>query len=397
MLIESIIQREGGTPVDLHGRRYHFCPDASGRHVAAVEESDDIAAFLAIAGGFRVAGGLSISPRRHYRILCGIDSLTTGGGDPIRPSFLGPFAAALKSLYGDGGPGLIWFDTLSPNFYALPGSGGTAAPFTAEDWDAGARSHTLCGRGTLFTGSDGGLAGLDPGVPWDRARVYFELSAGASWSGDAGAGTGVTADTTIFPAGTLCSVDVRRNGVTALGLYDITGTLTLFGVDFLNDEGGITVSDCGVFESTLADHAGLDDGWAHTWAQLIQPDLYLLNAGMNDRITSQTTKFGAGINTLVSRWQSSGRTQVVLVRPSDTDDADITNLSRYELPLRATALARGCGYVDDRDALGGAYAQALVEGLMFDGQHPNAAGNQRRADAYVAAVNSLRGRYASRY
>lgn len=55
MLIESTIQRAGGTEVDMGGnRRYHFKPNAEGAHVAAVKHQGDLAKFLSIPEGYRL-------------------------------------------------------------------------------------------------------------------------------------------------------------------------------------------------------------------------------------------------------------------------------------------------------------------------------------------------------
>ncbi|MFG1462113.1 hypothetical protein V5F77_04365 [Xanthobacter sp. DSM 24535] len=56
MLIESIIQRPKGTHVVLaDGAAYTFLPDASGRHVAEVDDDLHIEAFLRIPEGYRLA------------------------------------------------------------------------------------------------------------------------------------------------------------------------------------------------------------------------------------------------------------------------------------------------------------------------------------------------------
>lgn len=52
-LIESIIKRNGGTKVELGGVQYHFKPQATGAHVASVEDEAHARRFLAIREGFR--------------------------------------------------------------------------------------------------------------------------------------------------------------------------------------------------------------------------------------------------------------------------------------------------------------------------------------------------------
>jgi lysophospholipase L1-like esterase len=330
-----------------------------------------------------------INPASHLRVFAGIDSLSAGGGEPEFSTFRTAFAAGLKARFGDGGPGLLWFDALNAGYYS-GASSGTAGAFLLGNppWTSGARSHSLCGLGTAFTGVSGGYAGLDPGAPWDRVRIYFELGTGGSFGAVAdGAGAiGETVDTTRFPTGTLCSVDLYRAaaGATALAIYSGAGTFTLFAAEFLLDGGGATVSNAGISATSLAQHASLDDSWGRVWAQMLKADVYILNAGMNDRLSDDGAKYGYGINRLVGRWQAGG-TDVLLVRPNDSSDAATTFLAAYDKALQMTAMARRCGYVDDRDALG-AYADAVAAGDMADLVHPSSQGNRKRAESYLAAI-----------
>lgn len=57
MDIQSIIERAGGSFIDLPGKTYHFAPhtEYDGAHVAAVADPDHIERLLAIPEGFRPA------------------------------------------------------------------------------------------------------------------------------------------------------------------------------------------------------------------------------------------------------------------------------------------------------------------------------------------------------
>lgn len=333
-------------------------------------------------------GRAKVAPQRHVRVLAGIDSLTAGGGNPVS-SYIPSLTSRLKRRLGDCGPGLVWFDALQPGFYNGATSG-TVTPFLVGNpaWDSGPRSHSLCGLGTSYVGVAGGFAGLDPAATWDRCRVYFELGAGGSFgvvsAGDGA--TGASVDGTRYPTGELCAVDIYQDGApsTGIAVFSIAGNVVLFGADFLRDGGGATLSNCGISGTYLSQHASLDDAWGRKWMEMLRPDVYLLNGGMNDRVTLDDGGYGHLIDKLVGRWQSGG-TDVMLVRPNDSSDAGSTFLARYDRVLKGVALARGCGFLDDRDALG-AYAAAVAAGFMADTVHPNATGNSRRAAAYDKAL-----------
>lgn len=54
MDIESKLQREGGSHIQLGATEYHFAPGDDGAHVAAVDDDDHVAILLAIPEGFRI-------------------------------------------------------------------------------------------------------------------------------------------------------------------------------------------------------------------------------------------------------------------------------------------------------------------------------------------------------
>jgi hypothetical protein len=64
MKIESLLRRPGGTKVTLDGREYHFKPDAQGREIADVLNSDHVGIFASIREGYRI---LPDDPRAETR------------------------------------------------------------------------------------------------------------------------------------------------------------------------------------------------------------------------------------------------------------------------------------------------------------------------------------------
>lgn len=54
MDIESKLQREGGSRIQLGDAEYHFAPGADGAHVAQVDDDEHVAILLAIPEGFRI-------------------------------------------------------------------------------------------------------------------------------------------------------------------------------------------------------------------------------------------------------------------------------------------------------------------------------------------------------
>jgi hypothetical protein len=58
VIIESLIQRPGGTTVHLDGVAYHFTPDSVGRHTCAVANTSHMQTLLAIKEGYRFLGAV---------------------------------------------------------------------------------------------------------------------------------------------------------------------------------------------------------------------------------------------------------------------------------------------------------------------------------------------------
>lgn len=64
MKIECVLRRPEGTAVNVGGIDYRFEPDASGRHVADVEDSDHARTFASIQG-YRIIPALSPAPAKE--------------------------------------------------------------------------------------------------------------------------------------------------------------------------------------------------------------------------------------------------------------------------------------------------------------------------------------------
>lgn len=64
MLIQSIIERDGGTHVTIDKTAYHFTADQTGAHVADVEDRAHIARFLSISEGYCIPG---TTPREEHK------------------------------------------------------------------------------------------------------------------------------------------------------------------------------------------------------------------------------------------------------------------------------------------------------------------------------------------
>lgn len=169
MLIESKIQRAGGTKVDLEGTTYHFRPghpDAQdiSAHVENVEDDGHIGRFLSITEGYRI-----YRPGRVAAPAARTDRLTPPAAVPTAPADLATLSAEDRQAVAEGDaapPILSGRDLLraqTPPEQAPSGSGPEASPA-----EGGQEPET---RGD-DPAEDGGKADLD-GLNLDELRARY--------------------------------------------------------------------------------------------------------------------------------------------------------------------------------------------------------------------------------
>lgn len=92
MQIKSILQREGGTHIDMGGTVYHFAPNDAGDHVAEVSDDDHIERFLSITEGFEEYGdpvpdpgatGIEIMLKKELLALAGQNGIELNPSAPV--------------------------------------------------------------------------------------------------------------------------------------------------------------------------------------------------------------------------------------------------------------------------------------------------------------------------
>ncbi|QWA09508.1 SGNH/GDSL hydrolase family protein [Sodalis ligni] len=136
----------------------------------------------------------------------------------------------------------------------------------------------------------------------------------------------------------------------------------------------------------FADVAAQDMSIRQQWLSLLAPAAYMLNGGMNDRVigTGQTpAQHQAAIEAIITANQAAVPTMAnMIIQSNESSDWATTNLPNFYPIKKAVALAKGCAFVDVRNALGD-YAYANAAGWMADGVHPNATGNAKLAQFYA--------------
>jgi lysophospholipase L1-like esterase len=316
---------------------------------------------------------------KSLHIFAGIDSLTAGANGDSYLNFLEP---TLRSQMGDGGGGLHMLDyqKASENGASL-GKSNNMLYMKDQLYSDVPKKYSICGLG-LYTTNGSGSDSVDYTVnrKFTNARLFYLQQPGG--------GTFAFGSSNIPPAqrpvtntaGTLdlkyVDVDGTNFSSSSLSISNITGAVAVFGIFFTNGTTGVTVSRLAVGGSKMSEHASLDSSFRQKWFSLLQPNLYILNGGMNDRITTNASDYQTNVmNFLNDIKTASANTQILLVASNESSDVSTTNLKDYPAVLKNIASANKYGYFSNKDFMGD-YNKANSRGLMFDGVHPNTRGNQ---------------------
>src|SRR3712207_7024739 len=81
---------------------------------------------------------------------------------------------------------------------------------------------------------------------------------------------------------------IRRPPRSTLFPYTTLFRSTAFGGLFTLGSSGVMVSRVAVGGTSMASHAAMDDGFRQKWFAALQPSMYILNGGMNDRDRKST-------------------------------------------------------------------------------------------------------------
>lgn len=374
------------------------------------------------APGFADPFAAPFSSRSRKRVVIGLDSLGGSGG---QPGLADRLQTDFSARTGDAGLGLIPLDNTVVAHRLAGGDYAVSAGFTHVStlpWTDPRRRRSLFGKG-IFCRNDAtdDSAASDylllsgPALDVKSIDLYFE------WSK-----VGQSFRVRQWPTEVLANgLYIRQEDHPEIGvvhkltlLLDVGGVYAGKGINIeqvtcCNSElyfwaiephgpamgqDGVQVLDLGTGSAGARDWAGLDDACTRRWVEILQADVFILIAGVNDRGAAPQTDlearrnaagFALDIDRIVDRLQSCSRTRLLLVRPPDPVDAAATALRYHDEVLKAAAWSRGCAWFDERDTLGD-FAAADAAGFMLeDGVHPSASGNARRAGAFVEKLSGF--------
>jgi len=256
-------------------------------------------------------------------------------------------------------------------------------------WTAGTGWTAAVGYG-IFDGQTApagttGLLSLGP-VTCDSFVIYYMRRATTGtfdWNVDGGAAT------TIGGSGTdalmTATVSAGALGTHTLNIGNVlTGAAIIIGIEAVNSQNHITVSNAGVPSAVTAGFINTTNPWepGNVIWDTPQPHLTVLGLGTNDYSGNVLpATFQTNLTTLVTKAQLYGSV-LLWIEPKRTDVTGTYNYSQYVAATKAVAIAKACPYIDINEFWGG--GTAVYD--SGDHVHPKTEGHYQIARALAAAL-----------
>jgi lysophospholipase L1-like esterase len=304
-------------------------------------------------------------------LVCVGDSTTANNIDTRQNSWPTFMAEALtqlripalsKSIFGSG-------NNSSPTRAAYM----TYNPEVTMDTDWGFSGSVRSVGGPVFqnTTGTGVLSWAIPGNVDTIKIFYLNGNTGSfTWQVDAGATTQIDTVNSIHTFET-DTISVAL-GSHALNIARVSGTANFIGAyAYDSTASAIDILNVGIGGFSTTGYADTGFPWRPGAALPgLEGDLYLVNLGINDDIASTAlATVEANLNIIAGECLEAGDCWMVRPTPIITSNVD------YTQAYIDVAKDNGCTYLDMKTMFDGSYANALADGLMADGNHPDVDGN----------------------
>ncbi|KAA1237135.1 SGNH/GDSL hydrolase family protein [Agrobacterium tumefaciens] len=337
--------------------------------------------------------------KRNARVMCVGDSTTAGNGANAGGMVTNDIAASyptfLANLMTSRGSAGNWQNLLgTKGAGSLPSYDSRIAH--GASWTSTPNARTAGGPCPVSSGTPTTL-NFTPTAAWDTAEVYYTRTDPTNNSALIAAVNG--ADYATFSAYNTPSYPVATDqvfvkatapGINALNLRAATtlSTYLLGIVTYRADTKEVLVLNGGWSGSKASDWNFQPDV-SHSPLPVIKlynPDLVVVNLGINDAIASVTkADYQAQMQQIINAAKTTGA-DIVLVIPNECNPSQVgTKLATLSDWIVELAISNSLLCIDLRATLG-TYDDAVARGYMRDNLHPNAAGYAKVAETIADVI-----------
>ena len=316
-------------------------------------------------------------------IMAGIDSLTNGAGSTAWSDYFRP---RIQGELGMGGLGFVGFhNTTIQEFGTWNIAGMSGLDGTDQSLYPG--KYSLDNKGLYCENGDGTTPHIwcyftDKNFKHAKL-IYLKQPGGGSFKVgyvNKTIDTYITVDTSNadFDLGVIDLEDNVSPNNGQLSITAMTGKIAVFGYYLYNDSGCI-FTKLGKGGDTLVNHAKTDSAFRAKWLDVLKPDYYMANLGVNDKESMSDVVYDTTIRSYLQPFLDKS-TQIIMVRPNDISGD--TKLDAFNDKIVAFCKEKRCGYINEKSLLG-SYSEANSLGYMVDTVHPSVIGNKKRTDNYL--------------
>lgn len=318
-------------------------------------------------------------------VMGGVDSLTNGAGGQ---NYYVPFAGRMKGEFGQGGTGYAGFNVSSgvDSFGAVTSSGFSLIRDLTPG--SGYSSYSFDNKGVYVdspTGTETYKHDLSL-TSYDYVTLYYlKQPSGGSFDVfyDADASTTTQTVNTVSATNDIGSIELGvKKGTSGIRINNCTGgKICIFGV-FLKNKAGFIYSPIGKGGDKLQWHNATNSTFREKWLDLLKPDVFIFNGGMNDRSDLDASQYDSILRSYLQPFLNKS-VQLIVCRPNPVNSGE-NIIQSYEEKLIQYTNEKRASYMDIKALFGDDYVTAYNLGYMQgDGVHPSELGCRKIANALL--------------
>lgn len=284
-------------------------------------------------------------------IIVNGDSLSSSG------NYITPLRDLFQHALGDGGlgwqPWSVWAERGSnvnyPDWTGYDQNTANAPTGVQQHFPGlvGVLGETGDSNTTFsFTGGSDAIRAASTYDLWYVATPAGGTFTSSTPDGDSVSGIDSLNDPYLLQKQAMTGVKTDNSSGTYANVTSVSGDVGLAGINVKMGTTGVRVHAMGIPSSTAEMWASLDSTSTATFLADIDPDMAIIELGMNDRGGRTATEYEADIRTLVARYRAANADCVIVLIASNNDALANATLTEYRAKLVEIAADSDCEFID---------------------------------------------------